>query len=130
MRYSVREVFDTFPWPRSPDERHVGAVAAASREVRRVRKRILDEQGGGLRDLYRLLDLPGRHPLRDAHDALDAAVNTAYGFDGRKPLLGQILALNRAVAESERVGQTVSAPGLPDGMAAGDGLVSQDCYAE
>jgi len=35
---------------------------------------------GGLRALYRTLELPGQNPLKDAHAALDAAVLDAYGF--------------------------------------------------
>jgi len=36
-----------------------------------------------MRALYRTLELPGRHPLKDAHAALDAAVLAAYGFDAK-----------------------------------------------
>ena len=49
---------------------------------------------GGLRDLYRTLELPGTNPLKDAHAALDTAVLTAYGFDPKKDLLAQLLAIN------------------------------------
>ena len=35
---------------------------------------------GGLRAVYRTLELPGKNPLKDAHAALDAAVLDAYGF--------------------------------------------------
>jgi hypothetical protein len=130
VRYSVRDVFDTFPWPQFPEEKRVRAVAAAAREVRRVREQILGEQAGGLRDLYRLLDLPGRHPLRNAHDALDAAVNATYGFDASRPLLDQILSLNQMVSESERAGRPVCAPGIPAGISGAGNLISQDCYGD
>jgi len=53
---------------------------------------------GGLRAVYRTLELPGRHPLKDAHSALDAAVLAAYGFDAKKDLLAQLLELNLSVA--------------------------------
>jgi hypothetical protein len=128
VRYSVRDVFETFPWPQFPDSEHVRAVAAASRELRKVRQRLLSEQGGGLRDLYRVLDLPGRHPIRSAQDELDVAVNTAYGFDMGRPLLDQILILNQAVANLEEAGRPVCAPGLPEGFPAAGELVSHDCY--
>ena len=79
-RYSVREVFDTFPWPQSPSAAQVRAVAAAGREIRRIRDEALVKIKGGLRALYRTLELPGANPLKDAHAALDAAVMEAYGF--------------------------------------------------
>jgi len=52
--------------------------------VRRVRAKALKVTTGGLRAVYRTLELPGRHPLKDAHAALDAAVLAAYGFEGKK----------------------------------------------
>ncbi|MBE0540019.1 MAG: class I SAM-dependent DNA methyltransferase, partial [Verrucomicrobia bacterium] len=51
----------------------IDAVAAAAREVRRVRAEALRNLKGGLRALYRTLELPGANPLKDAHAALDAA---------------------------------------------------------
>jgi molybdate transport system regulatory protein len=54
---------------------------------------------GGLRALYRTLELPGANPLKDAHAALDAAVLAAYGFSAKKDLLAQLLELNLAVAQ-------------------------------
>jgi hypothetical protein len=44
----------------------------------------LQQIDGGLRALYRTLELPGKNPLKDAHAALDAAVLAAYGFDAEK----------------------------------------------
>jgi len=83
FRYTPESVFDTFPWPQSPTVKQIDAVAAAAREVRRVRAEALENISGGLRALYRILELPGKNPLRDAHAALDAAVLAAYGFTGR-----------------------------------------------
>jgi hypothetical protein len=39
-----------------------------------------------LRAVYRTLELPGKHPLQDAHAALDAAVLAACGFSAKKDL--------------------------------------------
>ena len=58
----------------------IRAVAEAGRQVRRVRAEALFKLKGGLRALYRTLELPGANPLKDAHAALDAAVVAAYGF--------------------------------------------------
>ncbi|HET6250160.1 MAG TPA: DNA methyltransferase [Tepidisphaeraceae bacterium] len=128
LRYSVRDVFETFPWPQFPDKNSVRDVANAARQVRLVRQTLLKELGGGLRDIYRLLDLPGRHPLRAAHDELNRAVSVAYGFAIQTPLLDQLLKVNKAVAESERLGRAVSAPGIPDAYKSDQQLISSDCF--
>jgi hypothetical protein len=77
FRYTPETVFDTFPWPQFPTAKHVETVAAAAVEVRRVRAEALKVTTGGLRAVYRTLELPGKHPLKDAHAALDAAVLAA-----------------------------------------------------
>jgi len=98
FRYSAESVFDTFPWPQTPSTAQVEAVAAAGREVRHIRAEALPKMKGGLRALYRTLELPGANPLKAAHAALDAAVLAAYGFTPKADLLAQLLALNREVA--------------------------------
>ena len=72
---------------------------------------------GGLRALYRTLELPGKNPLKDAHAALDAAVLTAYGFDAKQDLLAQLLDLNRYVSSREKARECVTAPGVPPSTA-------------
>lgn len=54
----------------------IDAVAAAAREVRAVRAEALRNLKGGLRALYRTLDLPGANPLKNAHAALNAVGTT------------------------------------------------------
>jgi hypothetical protein len=102
-------------------------VAAAAREVRRVRAEALRNLKGGLRALYRTLELPGANPLKDAHAALDAAVLAAYGFSAKKDLLAQLLVLNQAVAAKIERGEPVTAPGVPPRYPAPQELVTQDC---
>ena len=63
--------FDTFPWPQTATVKQIDAVAAAAREVRRVCAEALPKLKGGLRALYRTLELPGANPLKDTHAALD-----------------------------------------------------------
>ena len=130
-------VFDTFPWPQFEESREenegsegkkktlptsrpsrdtvskIDAVAAAAREVRRVRAEMLRNLKGGLRALYRTLELPGANPLKDAHAALDTAVLAAYGFSAKKDMLAQLLALNLAVAAKIEKGEAVTPPGVP-----------------
>lgn len=127
FRYTPESVFDTFPWPQSPTTAQVKAVTEAGREVRRVREDAQTKIDGGLRGLYRTLDLPGRNPLRDAHIALDKAVLAAYGFSSRKDLLGQLLDLNHEVAARIEHLETVTAPGIPPGYPDPDALLSADC---
>ncbi|MCX6897365.1 MAG: N-6 DNA methylase [Verrucomicrobia bacterium] len=150
FRYSPESVFDTFPWPQfdvgrlcesaqsvnDPPARRAGlqtmiskitAVADAARDVRRVRAEALPKLKGGLRALYRTLELPGANPLRDAHAALDAAVLAAYGFNAKKDLLAQLLALNQEVAGKIEQGAPVTAPGVPQGYPEPAKLVTEDC---
>jgi SAM-dependent methyltransferase len=126
-RYTPESVFDTFPWPQSPTKKQIDAVAAAGRTVRRVRAEALSVITGGLRAVYRTLELPGRHPLKDAHADLDAAVLAAYGFSARADLLKQLLDLNHAVAAKEKAGEAVTAPGVPVIYGDPAGLITEDC---
>ena len=119
--------FDTFPWPQTATVKQIDAVAAAAREVRAVRAEALRNLKGGLRALYRTLELPGANPLKDAHAALDAAVLAAYGFSAKKDLLAQLLALNLEVAAKIEQGNPVTAPGVPPGYPNSQSLVTEDC---
>lgn len=127
FNYSGESVFDTFPWPQSPTKKQVRAVAAAGREVRRIRAEVLLTIKGGLRALYRTLELPGKNPLKDAHAALDAAVLDAYGFSPKKDLLKQLLDLNLAVAKAIDKGEVVTAPGVPTSYGDPADLITDDC---
>ena len=82
---------------------------------------------GGLRAVYRTLELPGRHPLKDAHAALDAAVLAAYGFDPKGDLLEQLLRLNLDVAARIAGNQPVTAPGVPPSYGDPGPLITEDC---
>ena len=128
FRYTPESVFDTFPWPQSPTKKQIDAVAQAGREIRRVRADALKILPGGLRALYRTLELPGRHPLKDAHAALDAATLSAYGFSNNKDLLQQLLDLNQAVAAAEKAATPVTAPGIPASYGPDtQPLITDDC---
>lgn len=127
FRYTPESVFDTFPWPQAPAKKQIRAVAAAGREIRALRDKVLPTMKGGLRALYRLLELPGKSELKDAHAALDGAVLDAYGFSPRKDLLKQILDLNLAVAARIDKGEAVTAPGVPPSYGDASDLVTDDC---
>jgi hypothetical protein len=127
FRYTPESVFDTFPWPQSPTVKQIDAVAAAGREVRRVRADALTKIKGGLRAVYRTLELPGENPLKDAHAELDRAVLAAYGFSADGDLLGQLLDLNQTVAGRLAAGQPVTAPGVPAQYPDAARLITDDC---
>ena len=127
FRYTPESVFDTFPWPQSPTPKQVEAVAEAGRQVRRVRTEALGGMKGGLRALYRTLELPGTNPLKDAHATLDIAVLAAYGFSAKKDLLAQLLELNLSVAQRLERAEPVSPPGIPATFPNPETLMTDDC---
>ncbi|SFW74597.1 DNA methyltransferase [Luteibacter sp. UNCMF366Tsu5.1] len=125
-RYTSESVFDTFPWPQAPSDEEILDVAKAGHRLRELRRKATTDAEGGLRALYRTLDIPGRNPLRDAHDQLDRAVLKAYHFGPAPEVLEAILALNLRVAERIAAGERVQEPGVPDGYGMGAALLSTD----
>lgn len=126
-RYTSNTVFDTFPWPQAPSHADCLAVAKAAVELRSMRQRLQKRSDLSLRELYRSLDNPGKHPLREAQDALDRTVDRAYGRNAETGSLRFLLDLNVAVAEREAGGQEVTGPGLPAEFAQDEEFVSSDC---
>lgn len=125
--YNPSSVFDTFPWPQAPEPAQVRAVAEAGRHIRRLRERALENvRGGGLREVYRVLEAPGKDPLKQAHIALDEAVRDAYGFSKKDDPLAALLVLNRDVFARLGAMQPVTPPGIPTGYPKTDDLISQD----
>jgi hypothetical protein len=137
FRYTPDTVFDTFPWPQfqagsneltSPATvAEITAMAEAARKLRRVRAEALPKLKGGLRALYRTLELPGANPLKDAHAALDTAVLAAYGFSAKKDLLAQLLELNLSVAQRLEQAEPVTPPGIAAAFPNPETLISDDC---
>ncbi|WP_102126043.1 class I SAM-dependent DNA methyltransferase [Deinococcus planocerae] len=120
FRYTSDTVFDSFPWPQSPTSEQVRAVAEAAVALRGLRNEVMKRQGWSLRDLYRTLDTPGKNPLRDAQERLDAAVRAAYGMPAGADVLAFLLALNAELAAAEARGAAIVGPGLPAGLNAAD----------
>ena len=128
FRYTPHSVFDTFPFPQQPPPSQVKAVADAGRALHEFRRARMANSGTlTLRDMYRTLEEPGTNPLRDLHNALDAAVLDAYGFDPDRDLLEQLLALNFEVAAKIEAGESVTAPGIPPDYPNPAELVSDGC---
>lgn len=76
-RYSVKIVYNNFPWPAKPSEKHRLAIEAAAQGVLDARAKYQDSS---LAQLYNLDSMPA--DLVTAHAALDRAVDAAYGYKG------------------------------------------------
>jgi hypothetical protein len=126
FRYTSDTVFDTFPWPQLPTSSNVVLVAEASRELRAVRRRFMQEAGLNLRKLYRLAELPGKNSVKTAQDDLDAAVRLAYGMRANENTLPFLLSLNTEIFLQDGNGVPVQAPGPPSSIHNLAQLVSKD----
>ena len=107
--------------------RHAGALICQCVPVQPLVEVQLPTIKGGLRGLYRTLELPGKNPLKDAHSALDAADLAAYGFTAKADLLAQLLALNQQVAAKFERAESVTADGSPGGFPNPESLITEDC---
>jgi hypothetical protein len=94
-------------------ETSVTNVAAAARDLRQVRRDLMEANGWSLRALYQAADVDGPHPLKDAQAALDAAVADAYGMPSDQGPTEFLLELNQLVGEDEERGRKIQGPGLP-----------------
>jgi hypothetical protein len=112
FRYTSNSVFDTFPWPQSPKLKQARAVADAAKNLRAVRHELMRANAWSLRDLYRSIEAPGEHPLKNAQRELEDSVRAAYGMKKSDLTLPFLLGLNGAVARGETEKQRVIGPGL------------------
>ena len=126
-RYTSNTVFDSYPWPQSPNARQVKDVAQTAENLRTERRAMVKKHGQPLRELYRTLELPGNHPLKRLQLELDETVRNAYGMSLRSNPLVMLMELNETLAASELKKQQIVGPGLPkiDGLKTD--LVSADC---
>jgi hypothetical protein len=127
FRYTTDPIWDTFPWPQNPTEIQIKKVAAAAITLHLERTAALKKYNMRLRDLYRLLEQPGKNPIKVLHEALDESVMEAYGFSDKEDIFSQLLALNHQVAEKEKKGEKVQAPGLPEWVKNKEEYVSDEC---
>ena len=110
FRYTPTTTFETFPFPWPPsseplDDPRVAAIAAAARELVRLRDAWLDPPGASAAELKKrtLTNLYNARPtwLDNIHRKLDAAVFAAYGWPADlsdEQILERLLALNLARA--------------------------------
>lgn len=127
FRYTSNTVFDSFPWPQKPTLNQVKKVAKQAVELRKLREELRKKHNLSLRELYRSLELPGAHPLKTAHEALDAAVREAYGMTKKAEPLEYLLKLNADVAAAEKAGEEIEGPGLPSIVTDPSPFISKDC---
>lgn len=73
-QYSVKIVYNNFPWPVNPTDKQKSAIEAAAQAVLDTRAKYPDSS---LADLYDPLLMPA--DLLKAHKAVDKAVDAAYG---------------------------------------------------
>ncbi len=76
-RYSKDIVYNNFPWPENPTEAQKQKIESAAQAVLDARAA---HPSASLADLYDPLTMPPN--LVKAHQALDAAVDAAYGRKG------------------------------------------------
>ena len=127
FRYTSNSVFDTFPWPQVPTAKAVKRVADTAVVLRTKRNELRSKHKLSFRELYRSLELPGDHPLKDAHADLDAAVHAAYGMTKTADPLAVLLELNAQVAAAEHNGETIQGPGLPSLITDPTPYITKDC---
>ena len=132
-RYTADSVWDIFPWPQNPSEKQVKKVADAAKVLYIERTKVMQQHHYSLRDLYRVLEQPGKNPIKDLHTLLDKAVAEAYGFDVKGKtvdtdfILQNLLQLNLEVSAKENKGEPVTPPGLPSYIKNKEDYVSDDC---
>jgi hypothetical protein len=73
-RYSADIVYNNFPWPVSVTDSQKSAIEGAAKSVIDIRAKYSDST---LADLYDPTTMP--EDLKKAHQALDRAVDAAYG---------------------------------------------------
>ena len=95
--------------------------------LREGRRQLREKHGLSYRELYRTLELPGAHPMKDFQSALDDAVRQAYGLTKKGSALPFLLKLNREVVSLEAKGKAVQGPGLPKSIKNPAQFVSADC---
>ncbi len=79
FQYSIKLVYNNFPWPDVVDAKQISAVEAAARSVLEARSPFLPPEGGStLADLYDPLTMPAT--LAKAHSELDRAVDRCYRY--------------------------------------------------
>jgi hypothetical protein len=114
FRYTSNTVFDTFPFPQSPNLAAMREIANASVNLRIIRHQIMQQKNWSLRELYRSLEQGTCQALQAAQQELDNAVRSLYGMAESQDPLEFLLNLNLEVAMKEDQGEPVIKAGFPE----------------
>jgi hypothetical protein len=114
FRYTSNTVFDTFPFPQSPNLAAMREIANASVNLRIIRHQIMQQKNWSLRELYRSLEQGTCQALQAAQQELDKAVRSLYGMAESQDPLEFLLNLNLEVAMKEDQGEPVIKAGFPE----------------
>ena len=126
-RYTSNTVFDSFPWPQDPTINQIKKVGASAKKLRELRTTLRKKHNISLRNLYRSLENPGKHPLKEAHKELNNAVIESYGVKKKEDLLEILFDLNLQLAKDEKDGRSIIGPGLHP--KAKEKFISKDCVS-
>ncbi len=141
-RYTSTTVFDSFPWPQwgyDVDEKKTAAydkivqsVANAGRDLRIERRKMMVDNNLSLREIYRLVELPGDNPIKEKIEDLNKAVKAAYLAGMPKELqkmgnLELLYTLNKECGVREKEKKYVQGPGIPCFIEDSDILRTKDC---
>ena len=125
-RYTGDTVFSTFPWPQNPKRSQIKKISLAVNNLMKIRHNTMLRNDWGLRELYNTLEVPGRNPLREAHEVLDESVREAYGMRKNEDILTFLLTLNKELHKKEQKGLKVTGPGLPLNVKNSGEFISKD----
>jgi len=130
FRYTSDTVFDSFPWPQNPDEKTLDEISKHSKDLRIMRRRVMEENNISLRDLYRMMEDTPNNPVSDIQNNLDKAVRSAYGMKPKDNILEFLLELNLNLSDKEEKGVEIIGPGFPKRFSSQvDKYISDDCIS-
>lgn len=126
-RYTSDSVWNTFPWPQNVSLGQITEISKIARNLRLERKNYMDKYNLSLRELYRIVEQPGKNPIKDLQQKLDNTVMKAYGINSESDILTTLLSLNHKIEKLESEGMEVLKPGLPSWIKNKNQFISQDC---
>ncbi len=118
FRYSIKIVYNNYPWPKDVSDKHRQAVEAAAQAVLDARKTFASQC---LADLYDPLAMPGA--LLQAHRALDRAVDATYSrrkFGSDAERVAYLLGLYKELNDSLELAAVAKKPARKRAVKAAD----------
>jgi len=120
-------IWETFPFPQNPKIEIITKISEFSKLFLKERNNLIKNEKLTLREIYRILELPGNSKLSELKKKLETLILTAYDFDSKKDILEQLLNLNLELAEKEKNNIPIQKPGIPDYYENKVELISDDC---